>query len=256
MKKLKEVKDPEMKVITLGVEKAMPMKHITELKDFVLSLEQTINNFKKDREERMEIQKKLQEGLQTLRIINNELEKNCETLKDCDEEKEILVMRNMDLQKEVEQLKFANDNTNKYWESKVKDCEEEKNILLIWNQELRKEMKALKPVQNLQFVDGSSQLQGRQCVRDTADDGKMSLQKFKFVRRLGEGAFGTVVLAKRKILGEPEQLYTIKAVKKRRITSSNIFVIVAEKEALMFKSGHPFITTLYSCFQNKDHIFL
>jgi novel protein kinase C epsilon type len=29
---------------------------------------------------------------------------------------------------------------------------------------------------------------------------------------------------------------------------------MAEKEALMLTSGHPFITTLYSCFKNKDHI--
>jgi len=43
--------------------------------------------------------------------------------------------------------------------------------------------------------------------------------------------------------------------KKRGITFSNICEIVAEKEAMMLTSGHPFITTLYSCFQNNDHIF-
>jgi len=30
---------------------------------------------------------------------------------------------------------------------------------------------------------------------------------------------------------------------------------MAEKETLMLTSGRPFITTLSSCFQNKDHIF-
>ena len=113
-------------------------------------------------------------------IINIQLEK---TLKDCDKE-EILVTRNMDLQKKLEQLNIT-DNTKKYWESKKKYCEEEKNTLLICNQELRKEIKA---VQNLQLLDGSSEPQCRQCVTDTADDGKISLQKLKFIRRLGEGA--------------------------------------------------------------------
>jgi len=108
----------------------------------------------------------------------------------------------------------------------------------------------------LQLVGSSSQpQQHRQCGTDTADDGKVSLHNFQFVRRLGEDAFGTVVLAKGKLPGGPEQLYDIKALKKRSITSSNICEIMAEKEALILTSGHPFITTLYSCFQNKDRIF-
>ena len=79
----------------------------------------------------------------------------------------------------------------------------------------------------------------------------MSLDNFQFIRRLGAGAFGTVDLARGKLPGAPERLYALKALKKRDITSSNICDIVTEKEALMLTSGHPFITTLYSCFQNK-----
>jgi len=298
-KNLKEDKDPEMNEIRHSVEKRMLMKHITELNDIVLSLKLTINKLNNDREERMEIQKKLQEELQTLRVINNKLEKINDTvietevdlrielerekisndkrnkywksaMKNCEEEKEILVMRNKELQEELqviktnvqlelEREKIAKDNLNKYWELKMKSCEEEKEILAIRIQELEKELEAIKtsvPVQNLQLVGGSSlPQQDLQCEIDTADDGKMSLQNFQFVRRLGEGGFGTVVLAKGKLVGGPEQLYAIKALKKRGINSSNICEIMAEKEALMLTSGHPFITTLYSCFQNKNHIF-
>jgi hypothetical protein len=71
-----------------------------------------------------------------------------------------------------------------------------------------------------------------------------SLHHFQFISRLVEGAFGTVVLAKGSPPGGPEQLYALKALKKRSITSSNIWEITAEKEALMLTSGHPFITTL------------
>jgi hypothetical protein len=60
---------------------------------------------------------------------------------------------------------------------------------------------------NLQLVGGTSQPQ------DTADNGKVTLKKFQFVRRLGEVPFGTVVLAKRKLTGGPEELYALKAIK-------------------------------------------
>jgi hypothetical protein len=42
-----------------------------------------------------------------------------------------------------------------------------------------------------------------------------------------------VVLAKGKLPGGPEELYAIKALQKRSITSSSIAEIMVEKEALM-----------------------
>jgi len=64
-----------------------------------------------------------------------------------------------------------------------------------------------------------------------------------------------VVLTKGKLPGGSEQLYAIKALKKRSITSSTICEIMAEKEAFMLTSGHPFITTMYCCLQNTEHLF-
>jgi serine/threonine protein kinase len=79
----------------------------------------------------------------------------------------------------------------------------------------------------------------------------VSLSDFSLVKKLGEGGFGKVLLATGSLQGRPEQLYAIKVVNKTRTISSNIF---AEKEALMRTSLHPFVTTLYSCFQNKVFI--
>jgi hypothetical protein len=83
-------------------------------------------------------------------------------------------------------VKAANGNLNKYWQSKTKDCEKEKEILVVRNQELQMELEAIK-------TRGI----------DRVDEGKVSLDNFKFIRRLGEGAFGTVVLAKGNLPGVP-----------------------------------------------------
>jgi hypothetical protein len=58
-----------------GREKRILMEQIRELKDFVGSLKMENNNLKKDREERMLIQEKLQEKLRTFGVINNKLKK-------------------------------------------------------------------------------------------------------------------------------------------------------------------------------------
>jgi hypothetical protein len=249
MRNQQEDKDVEIIEIRHRREKRILMEQIWELKDFVGSLKMANNNLKKDREERMEIQEELQEEIRTFRVINKRLQKKCDTLTGTE----------VTLRTEVERVRVANRDLNEHWESKIKDCEEEKKILVIWNQELQKELEAVKtnvPVQKLQMVSCSSQPQeGRQCGIDTADDGKVSLDNFQFIRRLGEGGFGTVVFARGKLPGGPEQLFALKALKKRGITTGNICEIMAEKEALMLTSGHPFIMTLYSCFQNKDHIF-
>jgi novel protein kinase C epsilon type len=148
---------------------------------------------------------------------------------------------------ELEQAKIAKVNPNKYWDSKI-DCEEGNEILFIRNQEVEKELETIK-------TSSCHPRRGRQCGIDKADDGKVSLGNFQFIRKIGEGAFGTVAFAKGRLLGGPEQLYAIKALMQRTITSSNICGIMAEKEALTLTSGHPFITNLYCCFQNKHHIF-
>jgi novel protein kinase C epsilon type len=65
---------------------------------------------------------------------------------------------------------------------------------------------------------------------------------------LGEGSFGKVILVKKKAPDESDQRFAIKAMKK---SLCGVTFPVTEKEALVLASGHPFITTLYSCFQTK-----
>jgi serine/threonine protein kinase len=94
-------------------------------------------------------------------------------------------------------------------------------------------------LQNLQLVGCNSQpQQGRHRGIDTADDGKVSLHNFHFIRRLGEGAFGTVVLAKGNLPGGPEQLCAIKALKKQSITSGNMCEIIVKISCSLFLLGN------------------
>jgi serine/threonine protein kinase len=72
----------------------------------------------------------------------------------------------------------------------------------------------------------------RRCAVDPTSDGKVSLDSFKIIKKLGEGGFGTVVLAKGRLGGGPEEVIAIKAVKKKIITSLSVPQIFAERDAL------------------------
>ena len=80
--------------------------------------------------------------------------------------------------------------------------------------------------------------------------GKICIDNFDPVRILGQGGFGKVILVKRKTADECDRHFAVKVVKKSHITNCATYAIT-EKEAMVLASGHPFITTLYSCFQTK-----
>jgi novel protein kinase C epsilon type len=69
---------------------------------------------------------------------------------------------------------------------------------------------------------------------------------------LGEGGFGKVILVKKKASGAADYCFAVKVMKKSHIISCcSVTYTISEKEALVLASGHPFLTTLYSCFQTK-----
>jgi len=61
-----------------------------------------------------------------------------------------------------------------------------------------------------------------------------------------------VLLVKKKVSDGTDRRFAMKVLKKSHIVSCcSVTYTVTEKEALVLASGHPFITTLYSCFQTK-----
>jgi hypothetical protein len=69
---------------------------------------------------------------------------------------------------------------------------------------------------------------------------------------LVEGGFAKVILVKKKTSDGCDQHFALKAMKKSHIIScSSVSYSIAEKQAFVLASGHPFIMALYLCFQTK-----
>ncbi|KAJ1733454.1 Serine/threonine kinase [Coemansia biformis] len=84
---------------------------------------------------------------------------------------------------------------------------------------------------------------------------KVGIDDFKFVKVLGKGNFGKVMLSEEK---SSSKLYAIKVLKKEFIVENDEFESTrSEKRVLMIanQDRHPFLIGLHSCFQTSNHIF-